>query len=228
MAALIIDNNFQKNIVINSNDHQKLYVNNNLVFEKEETQPIYPKRILINTGESYLDSGVTNSSNLKVEIKQHATVATSGVQTSVGGRSNGNTIFAIGSNGGLMYFNLGSGAVTTDVPLVGLQPITVIKDGARNFINGVEYEANAAVTFTGTHTLFVFAQNLAGSRNYITRMKLWYCKIWDSGTLVRDFTPVATGDVVDGLTAPSNCLYDKVTKGFFENKGTGTFGIEDA
>jgi len=45
---------------------------------------------------------------------------------------------------------------------------------------------------------------------------LFYCKIWDNDTLVRDFIPV----VDSGGVA---CLYDKIDKKIYLNIGTGAF-----
>lgn len=46
-------------------------------------------------------------------------------------------------------------------------------------------------------------------------IKLYYCKIWNGSTPIRDFIPVRIGSV--------GYLYDKVTKQLFANKGTGNF-----
>lgn len=46
-------------------------------------------------------------------------------------------------------------------------------------------------------------------------VRLYGAKIWDSGTLVRDFIPVRVGQV--------GCMYDRVSKGLFGNAGTGSF-----
>ena len=45
--------------------------------------------------------------------------------------------------------------------------------------------------------------------------KLYYCKIWNGGELVRDYVPYKQNDVIG--------LYDNVSNTFFANSGTGTF-----
>ena len=52
-----------------------------------------------------------------------------------------------------------------------------------------------------------------------SRMKLYYCKIYESDVLVRDFIPVLDQNNVA-------CLYDLVSQTFFYNAGTGTFNYE--
>ena len=47
-------------------------------------------------------------------------------------------------------------------------------------------------------------------------MKLYYCKIWDNGSLVRNFIPCKN-------TSGTLGLYDAVNNVFYTNAGTGTF-----
>ena len=73
-------------------------------------------------------------------------------------------------------------------------------------------------SFTTNKTACIFCAN--GEAIYGI-MQLQYCKIWEDETLIRDFIPATD---FDGVT----CLYDKVNKKFYYNKGTGTFigGVE--
>ena len=73
-------------------------------------------------------------------------------------------------------------------------------------------------SFTTNKTACIFCAN--GEAIYGI-MQLQYCKIWEDETLVRDFIPATD---FDGVI----CLYDKVNKKFYYNKGTGTFigGVE--
>ena len=48
-------------------------------------------------------------------------------------------------------------------------------------------------------------------------MRIYYCKIYDGDTLVRDFIPVLDE------TNQTPCLYDKVSETYFYNQGTGDF-----
>ena len=77
--------------------------------------------------------------------------------------------------------------------------------------------------------LYLFACNYNG--NYsggIAGVGITGCKIYKNGVLVRDFIPVAYYDLIGTQVAPSNCLYDKVTKTFFEDaRGLNSFNIID-
>ena len=81
----------------------------------------------------------------------------------------------------------------------------------------------SATPFDKTYNAYVFSINNNGSALNISQanltMKLYSLKIWDDGTLVRDFIPCVTEDGEAGL-------YD-ITPGaekkFYANDGTGTF-----
>lgn len=81
--------------------------------------------------------------------------------------------------------------------------------------NLIHTETLTLSDFTPTNNLIIFGNNIAGTitksynRNYGTR-------IWTNDVLVYDFIPV-----LDGSNVP--CMYDKVSKTFFYNQGTGTF-----
>lgn len=69
---------------------------------------------------------------------------------------------------------------------------------------------------TCAYTDYMFALNQKNQILEPIKMKLYSFKIKENDTLVRDFIPV-----LDENNVP--CLYDKVTKNYFYNDGTGTF-----
>ena len=80
-----------------------------------------------------------------------------------------------------------------------------------------------------TYPLYLFANNNHGSySNGIAGVGIYSCRIYYNDQLIRDFIPVQFYDKIGDLVAPSNCLYDKITKTFFED-GTGlnSFNIRD-
>ena len=80
-----------------------------------------------------------------------------------------------------------------------------------------------------TYPLYLFANNNFGSySNGIAGVGIYSCRIYYNDQLVRDFIPVQYYDKIGDLVAPSNCLYDKITKTFFED-GTkqDSFNIRD-
>ena len=66
--------------------------------------------------------------------------------------------------------------------------------------------------------MYLFASHVSEEMiENIGQQRLYYVKIWDNDTLVRDFIP--SYRVSDGEIG----LYDLVNDEFYSNKGTGTF-----
>lgn len=71
-------------------------------------------------------------------------------------------------------------------------------------------------TFQTSYSLYLFAQNNAGVNTGRIKAKLYYCKVYDNGTLVRDFIPCQTTNGEIGL-------WDNVNSMFYGNVGTRKF-----
>ena len=86
-------------------------------------------------------------------------------------------------------------------------------------IDGTYLTQNTSYTGSNitTYNLFIFANNYIGSVESASGMKLYYCQIYDNGTLVRNFIPCyRKSDNEIGL-------YDTVNGVFYANAGTGDF-----
>lgn len=79
------------------------------------------------------------------------------------------------------------------------------------------------------YPLYLFANNNAGMYEYgLAGIGIYGCRIYYDNVLIRDMIPVQYYDKIGDLVAPSNCLYDKVTKTFFEDAtGLNSFNIID-
>ena len=78
---------------------------------------------------------------------------------------------------------------------------------------------STASTITSPHPMLLFAQQEEGTPAYLKNgyIRIFRCKIWESGQLIRDMIPVQskeTGEIG---------MYDLVNLVFYKNKGTGTF-----
>lgn len=51
-------------------------------------------------------------------------------------------------------------------------------------------------------------------------VRIYYCKIYEGDTLVRDFIPVLS---LENSHENEPCLYDQVENKFYYNQGSGTF-----
>lgn len=81
--------------------------------------------------------------------------------------------------------------------------------------NGVT-ATGTANTFQLTNNLYLMAVNQADAAIQNAKLKLYSAKIYDNGTLVRDFIPCKNASGAIGL-------WDNVNSVFYANAGTGTF-----
>lgn len=94
-----------------------------------------------------------------------------------------------------------------------------ILDGNKVYIDGSNvYDFNYS-TFDSPSTFIIYSCHSGNSGNAIDSRcfigLIYYCKIWNNNTLVRDYIPVRIGN--------TGYMYDKVSKKLYGNKGTGSF-----
>ena len=82
--------------------------------------------------------------------------------------------------------------------------------------NGTSYSISMYASYVCSRNLFLLATN-RGSAIVPSSCKLFYTKIYDNGVLIRDLIPVRVGT--------AGYLYDKVSKTFFGNSGSGSFTL---
>lgn len=82
-------------------------------------------------------------------------------------------------------------------------------------INGIT-KTFTANTFQSTCNLTLLAANTNGSISGHLSARLYSCKIYDNGTLIRDFVPCINPSGVVGF-------YDKANGRFYGNSGSGSF-----
>ena len=100
--------------------------------------------------------------------------------------------------------------------LVGYPNFLIIKDKNKTTINNNIVILNGYGYFSSQNSLYIFSVNNNGVAKLYSKMKLYWFKVYDSDTLVRDFVPV-----IDSSNRP--CLFDKVSKECYYNQGTGEF-----
>lgn len=84
------------------------------------------------------------------------------------------------------------------------------------FMDGSTVLTMVASTFSVPHNLALFANNRAGGIQEKTTMALYYCRIYDGNTIIRDYIPCKNAGGAVGL-------YDLVDGKFYGNAGTGSF-----
>ena len=90
------------------------------------------------------------------------------------------------------------------------------KDKNITKINGSTASTVPYGTFQCEYNLFLFNNNNAGAAGAGASISIYSCKIYDNGTLVRNFVPARNSSGTLGL-------YDAVNGIFYTNQGSGTF-----
>lgn len=189
-------------------------------YKKKDSQNMQLTKVnyIESTGTQYIDTGVKPSNSTKVDIKF--------MYNSLNGFVYGSRTSGSGSDAhefminasGLVFpqFDGQYSEVSSSYNKIGEEYIlSNSQSGA--YINGNLIKSYNTATFSSKHSMFLFGLNQNGTveyRKFIGR--LYYCKIYDGDTLVRDFVPVIDGSSIA-------CLYDKVEKKCYYNAGTGTF-----
>jgi hypothetical protein len=91
-------------------------------------------------------------------------------------------------------------------------------DGTKAVSQAVRYNASHLYKFGLCQNLSYIYDDIRASNSELDGLqpcRLYYCKIWQGGTLVRDFVPIKVGT--------EGCLYDKVTDTVYHSPGTVPF-----
>ncbi len=91
----------------------------------------------------------------------------------------------------------------------------IVKDGNQCTIDGITMSTTQR-TFTSSRYVFLFARNQEGNPIHLASARLYSCKMYRKGALVRDFVPCKNASGTVGL-------YDLVQSKFYTNAGTGAF-----
>ena len=120
----------------------------------------------------------------------------------------------------------------TEESAIGFGPNSGIYSSAQPGYSRVIFTYSSNLPTDGAampYPLYLFANNKAGAyEGGLAGIGIYSCRIYYNDELIRDFIPVQFYDKIGDQVAPSNCLYDKVSKAFFED-GTGlnSFNIRD-
>lgn len=179
---------------------------------------------LESTGTQYIDTGVTGNVNTKIDVqfsKKNAETSYS-IYGVVGARGSSasvnNIVVGLSSTQIALDFNNSRYAtyryIARDTLEDTIYRAVVSKEARQLFLNNALIGQNTALCTDNIRTsnLWLFKVENYGATN----AKIYYCKIYDNGNLVRDFSPV-----LDWNDVP--CMYDEMTDELFYNQGTGGF-----
>ena len=178
---------------------------------------IHEVEYLESSGTQYIDTGITQNSNIKAELSIYPTAINKFIFGSrVNAASDGFGIFMHSNNNGSWYsFFLSANAMIPGFEVNKKYDIEFSKDGF--IVNNNLLEGPYTVEFTGTLNMYLFTINSAGAvdnRSYIG--KIYSTKLYENNVLVRDYIPAVDENGV-------GFMFDRVTHTIFDNAGTGSF-----
>lgn len=167
------------------------------------------------TGTQYIDTGIKASKTLKVEADMDVSLASGWVMI-LGDYTSG-SYFSWWRQNTTIYAYYGSNNKT-------LAELTGKRKYISNNTNNIWSIDTSQITVTPNssdfskngNNLYLFSVNNGGNYNKAS-MKLYSCKIYDNGTLVRDFIPARR--ISDGKAG----LWDKVNLKFYTDEKGGNF-----
>lgn len=169
-------------------------------------------------GNVYLDTTFNPNQNTRVvaDVEWDASATTSWLFGARNGTNRGAFAFLTYKSA----YRADYGSATTTLSVLPSGRFTVEMDKNVVKINGETVATASSRTFTTNYPMVLFANNTAGTISGYTTAKLYSLKIYDNGTLVRDYIPVRyTDDTVTGLIA----LYDAVLDIVHGPSGSGDF-----
>lgn len=122
--------------------------------------------------------------------------------------------------------------VLTEENAIGFSENSGIYSSPQNGYSRVVFTYTNTLATDGAqmpYPLYLFANNYNGSYSQgLAGIGIYSCRIYYNDQLLRDYIPVQYYDKIGDQVAPSNCLYDKITKTFFEDEtGLNSFNIRD-
>ncbi len=175
------------------------------------------------TGTQYIDTGIIPNLNTRIKAEFNYGQAPSSSQIIFGCKNVSSNYYQIYKNisGNDTFISIGFGIdnVNNSTTVTkNFENKNIILDINKNdfSINNESYSYRVNPTSDGFNSLGIFARHNPSDWSLASAIKLYNFKIYNNNSLVRYFIPVKDKNNVV-------CLYDKVSKTFFYNQGTGDF-----
>lgn len=172
------------------------------------------------TATQWINTGIVPSSTIKIETKASGLTGGSSIN---GSEYTSSYRYKWGINGSNPYIGYGGSNYNISGQTVNLStPYTYYISSGSQWIkdkdgNTIHQSTTGNLSRYSSTPIYLFACYSSSSNNIASQMmRLYYCKIWDGDTLVRDFIPVIDENNVV-------CLYDKVSQAYFYNQGEDSF-----
>lgn len=216
---ITIEDNIGNNgkIILEGNISQKEVPNEYQSVEYIETNTNYNNQ--------YIDTGITGSNTVEIDITfntQNNFSATVGQYGAILGSRIGskkqeyqlNTFSQGTSTNGIFRIN----NTEINAQLDRDRKINIKIKNSKYYVDNIEKSTLSTQTvFDNNKNIYLFALNNNGTSSQHGTLKIYDCKIWKDGVLVRNYIPCyRKSDMVVGL-------YDLVNDVFYENQGNGNF-----
>ena len=198
-----------------SNFRRRLMMN----FEKKYT----PVKYLESTGTQYIDTGLPTKEHMKIDIQYYINnfeVARNYAFGVYGENSKYRMQWSHSNTSFAGYGNLYNSNIQSDN---SNKLNRLVVDKGKFYLNdSIVYDAsNASQVYSkdNNKSIYLFALNQNGAVGNFSSIRIYYMKIYEGNTLLRDYVPM-----LDKNSLP--CLFDKVEDKFYYNEGTGEFLYE--
>lgn len=171
-----------------------------------------------NTGSAYIDTGFIPNQDTRVVMDFQSTQTAGGWPIFGSRQTSANRTYTFGStssnNCWLVGYNTSS---ANSNKLEDNQRHTVDKNKNICYLDGVQLTSHTYANFTspGSMRLCNFYSG-DGDNSAFAKIKIYSCRIYDNGTIIRDYIPALRSDGIAGL-------YDAVNDTFYASKGSGNF-----
>ena len=180
---------------------------------------------LESTGRQYIDTGFKPNQDTKVEIDFE--VLESQTEIYFGSRFdyNADTYSLLQVNNKIRSDyaqTMGEQFPSHDISTIDTYPrFTIVKDKNTTSINNSFSSSLSYSNFQSNYNMYIFAANEKNYPSRLSNIRLYSFKLYDNNTLIRDYVPAI--DEKNEL-----CLFDKVNKKCYYNKGDGDFVNDSA
>lgn len=219
----MIDFSTVKSMVIPEGEVAEIRRGDELLWKKpaDKARLVY----LESNGTQYIDTGIIPTSNSIVEVKMAYTTNPAGTHAEQinGVSANGRCAwgYARSISNQNFYVGIKEKNINTGVPLDDIAHTFIINQNGSWQIDDNVGSQNCGSS-VATKSIWLFGRNVVtGALDSPCSEKIYYCKIWDGETLVRDLIPV-----LDGNDVP--CMFDTITNEFLYNKGSGVFKYKES
>ena len=187
------------------------------------TNTYTPVSYLQSTGVQYINTGVAPTTKDTMVEVQYAFINNKGTgfDSIIGSRRSNSTgrFYPVSCDGtSKVRHVMGDTTLTSQYDLGQVHTVIFNNSAGKCIVDGGEVGSVGTSFNTHTYPMYLFGLNMDGGFQYASISRIYYCKIWQNNTLVRDFVPCKAADNTPGF-------FDRVTSTFYTNSGSGTFTI---